>query len=78
MRKYRGYYIDHVYFNSTKEIDAYLKEQAVRKFLKACKYFYEHPTMEASIYQTEASRSLIKQHGFTPAEVEELEIQAIS
>lgn len=29
MKQYKGYYIDHVIFNSTAEIDAFIKKQAV-------------------------------------------------
>ena len=43
MKQYRGYYIDHVIFNSTAEIDAFIKKQAVEHHNRLSKMFSEHP-----------------------------------
>lgn len=37
MTKYKGYYIDHVIFNSKAEIDEYLKQSAINTYKTACK-----------------------------------------
>ena len=34
MKNYKGYYIDKVVFNNEAEIDAFIKKQAVDRFIK--------------------------------------------
>ena len=48
MKQYKGYYIDHVIFNSTAEIDAFIKKQAVEHHNRLSKMFSERPSMELS------------------------------
>lgn len=76
MRKHRGYYIDGVTFNSESEIDEFVKNQAINAYKTACRIFQSHGTMEASIYCDERAEYLVKNFGFTWAEVEALEIEA--
>jgi hypothetical protein len=78
MKQYRGYYIDHVVFNSKEDIDNFLEKQAVEAHNKACKYFADHPSMEASNYCMEKAEYLVKQFGYTWEQVEALEIAAIT
>ena len=78
MKKYRGYYIDKVVFNSEAEIDAFIKQQAVEKFIKLNKIFANHMTMEASIACSEQANRLHNQFGFSWEEIEAMEIQAIA
>jgi len=77
MRQYKGYYIDKVIFHNEKEIDAFIKQQAIDAYKKAIKYFCGHPTMEASMYATEKAEILVNKFGYTWEEVEELEIQTM-
>lgn len=44
MKQYKGYYIDHVIFNSTAEIDAFIKKQAVEHHNRLSKMFSERPS----------------------------------
>lgn len=74
MMKYRGYYIDGSCFKSKKEIDEFLREQAINSFKVAVELFCKYHSMEASIYEDEKAEVLVKQFGFTYGEVEELEI----
>lgn len=74
MKKYRGYYIDGSCFKNQKEIDEFLKEQAINSFKIAVELFCKYRNMEASIYESEKAEVLVKQFGFTWGEVEELEI----
>lgn len=77
MKQYKGYYIDHVYFNSKEDIDKFLEKQAVESFVKACRYFAEHPSMEASIYEDEQAERLNKVFGYDWETIEQMEIEAI-
>lgn len=78
MQKYRGYYIDHVIFNSKAEIDARIEKDAVERFKKLNKYFSEHPTMEASNACMEQARYLNKEFGYSWSRIEEIEISCIA
>ncbi len=78
MKKYRGYYIDGVYFNSKEDIDKFIEEQAVLKFKKYNKYFSEHPSMEASMLCSQQSDILHNQFGYSYERIEELELEAIA
>ena len=78
MKQYKGYYIDKVNFFSKKDIDEFLKSQAINYFKKAVKYFAEHSTMEASIYCTEQAEKLVNNFGFTWEQVEALEIKTLA
>lgn len=75
--KYKGYYIDNVCFHSKADIDEAIKRMAVERFKKLNKYFVDHPSIEASIMCDEQAKILHEQHGFTYAEIEDLEISAI-
>ena len=76
MTKYRGYYIDHVIFNSKAEIDEYLKQSAINTYKAACKWFAEQPCLEAAQYAADRAEALHTAHGLTWSEIEEIEIEA--
>lgn len=76
MTKYRGYYIDHVIFNSKAEIDDYLKQSAINTYRTACKLFAEQPCMEYAKYAADKADALHTVHGLTWTEIEEIEIEA--
>lgn len=78
MTKHRGYYIDHIYFNSKEEIDNFIKKQAIDRFIQLHQHFVKHPTMEMSIACSEQAERLHDQFGFEWDEIEELEIKAIT
>ena len=78
MKKYRGYYIDKVVFNNEAEIDDFIKNQAVEKFIALNKIFASRMTMEASIACSEQANRLHNQFGFSWEEIEAMEIQAIA
>lgn len=77
MKKYKGYYIDHITFNSEAEIDAFLKEQAIKGYKQAVWFFCKESTMEASIYATEKAEYLHKQFGMSWSELEAIEIEVM-
>ena len=78
MKKYKGYYVDKVVFNNEAEIDAFIKQQAVEKFIKLNKIFANSMNMEASIACSEQANRLHNQFGFSWEEIEAMEIQAIA
>ena len=77
MKNYKGYYIDKVIFNSEKEIDDFLKDNAINAYRKAVELFAIHSTMEKSIYCDERAEILVNKFGFTWEDVEELEIRTL-
>jgi len=77
MKKYKGYYIDHITFNSEAEIDAFVKEQAIKAYKQAVWFFCKESTMEASIYATEKAEYLHKQFGMSWSELEAIEIEVM-
>ena len=76
MTQYKGYYIDHIYFNSKAEIDAHIKQKAVEEYQRRIRYFADHSTMEASIFCTEQAALLHNNFGFSYEEIEAIEIAA--
>lgn len=77
MTQYRGFYIDHIHFNSKAEIDTCIKEAAVREYKNSVKYFAKHGTLEASIYCDGRAKALHNAHGFSFEEIENFEIEAL-
>lgn len=77
MRQYKGYYIDKVVFNNEAEIDEFIKNQAVERFMQLNRYFEKHTTLEASIACSKQADLLHNQFGFSYEELEEMEIEAI-
>ena len=75
MKKYKGYYIDKVIFNSEKEIDEFIEKKAVDSYKTACRIFARHSTMEASKICSEIADRLVKQFGYTWEQIEEIEIE---
>lgn len=78
MTQYKGYYIDHIHFNSKADIDNRIKEQAVESFLRLHRYFADHPTMEVSIRCSAEADRLHNIFGFSYEEIEALEIAAVA
>lgn len=76
MKQYRGYYIDGITFNSKADIDRFVKDQSIKDYKKACRYFAQHPTMEASVYCNSKAEFLHKEFGMSWDEIEEIEISA--
>ena len=77
MKNYKGYYIDKVIFNNEKEIDDFLKVNAINAYRQAVELFAIHSTMENSIYCDERADILVNKFGFTWEDVEELEIRTL-
>ena len=76
MTQYKGYYIDHIYFNSEAEIDAPIKQKAVDEYQRRIRYFADHYTIEASIFCSEQADLLHNNFGFSYDEIEAIEIAA--
>ena len=76
MTQYKGYYIDHIHFNSKDEIDSHIKQQAVEAYQRLIRHFADHSTMAVSIKCSEAADRLHNIFGFSYEEIEELEIAA--
>lgn len=78
MRNFTNYYVDGVIFANENEINNFVKSQAVESYKTACKYFANHPTMEASVYASDLAERLVNKFGFTWFQVEELETSALA
>ena len=74
MAQYKGYYIDHTYFNSKAEIDDYIKQKAVDEYQRRIRYFADHSTIEASIFCSEQADLLHNNFGFSYEEIDAIEI----
>jgi hypothetical protein len=77
MKKYKGYYIDKVYFNNEQEIDKFLEEQALKAYKTACWLFNKDVCIETSIYASEKAQILVDKFGYTWEQVEQIEIEVI-
>jgi hypothetical protein len=77
MTKYMGYYIDGVIFTSKQDIDNFLEKTAIEKFKTAVELFAEHPSVEASMWQTDKAERLVNAYGYTWEQVEEIEISVL-
>lgn len=76
MKQHKGYYIDHIYFNSEAEIDSFIKEQEINRYKMMCRMFAEHDAgMELSILMTEQADRLHNQYGMGYNEIEQIEIE---
>lgn len=73
MKQYKGYYIDHIRFNSEAEIDDFIKQQEVNLFIRYNKSFASNPTMEASVVCSDQADRLHNIFGFSYEELEEIE-----
>lgn len=74
MKQYKGYYIDHVYFNSEKDIDEFVKNLAIEGYKTFCRAFSIRPTQEAAIVLCEKEDDLHRQFGMSYAEIEDIQI----
>lgn len=74
MTKYKGYYIDHIYFNCKADIDAFIKELEIARYKKLAIMFANHPSMEINAAMSDLSLVLVNQYGLTWEQVEALEV----
>ena len=75
MEAYRGYYIDGFYFHSRAEIDEFLRQRAVKRLRLLVGFFLRDGNMAACAFLSDHETQMVRQHGFTPQEVEDLEIE---
>lgn len=76
--KYRGYYIDHIVFNSKEDIDSFIKKQAIDHYKMLCAMFANKPSMELSFMMSDRARELHDIHGMSYEEIETLELDAFA
>ena len=76
MKQYKGYYIDHIYFHSKADIDAFLKAQAVDRYKLMCRRFANSSSMELSVLMSEQADKLHTVFGMDYNEIEAIEIEA--
>lgn len=77
MQAYRGYYIGQGPndFRSRAEIDEFLRQRAVKRLRLLVGFFLRDGSMAASAFLSDHEAQMVRQHGFTPQEVEDLEIE---
>ena len=75
MTKYRGYYIDHIYFHNKKDIDKFCEEKALEAYKTAIAIFARRQTIEASIYASEKAEYLHNNFNYEWGKLEEIEIE---
>lgn len=73
MKQYKGYCIDNIYFHSESEIDDFIKQQEVKRFINFNKSFASNPTLEASVVCAEQADRLHNLFGFSYEELEAIE-----
>lgn len=78
MKQYKGYYIDHVSFNSKDEIDAFIKKLAIERHEMLARMFADKPSMELSVMMSDNADRLHNVFGMGYEFIEEIEINAIS
>ena len=77
MKAYKGYYIDGVVFNSKQDIDNFLKEWAIKDYKMAVEMFVNCANLANSLWASEKAERLVKYHGFTWEQVEDIEISVM-
>jgi hypothetical protein len=76
MTQYKGYYIDHIIFNSKADIDNFRKEQAINRYKMMCEMFARQDAgMELSILMSEQADRLHNEFGMDYNEIENIEIE---
>ena len=76
MTQYKGYYIEHIIFNSKADIDNFRKEQAINRYKMMCQMFARQDAgMELSILMSEQADLLHNQFGMDYNEIEDIEIE---
>ena len=79
MTKYRGYYIDHVVFNSKKEIDEFCKNELIAGIKEYTKMMFSSrysasEKLTLSQWVSDREKQLHEEFGRSGEEIEELEI----
>lgn len=74
MKKYKGYYIDNICFKSKKDIDEFIKSQAIDRYKQLSKLFAKNPSMEISSIMSDLSLKLHDEFNLSYSEIEALEI----
>lgn len=77
MIQYKGYYIDHVIFDSKQDIDDFLKERAISAYKIAVQFYMEKRTNAVAQIVDEKAEYLVKHYGFSWDEIEAMEIEAM-
>ncbi len=77
MKQYRGYYIDHIYFNSKNEIDAFIRERSIRSYKKSVEMFCREASVELSAIMADKADILVRECGLTWYEIEAIEIEVM-
>ena len=75
MTQYKGYYIDHVIFNSKSDIDNRIKEQAIDRYKMMCRKFMDDSTMELSILMSNHADYMHNVCGMDYNDIEAIEIE---
>lgn len=76
MTQYKGYYIDHIIFNSKADIDNFRKEQAINRYKMMCEMFARQDAgMELSILMSEQADLLHNEFGMDYNDIEAIEIE---
>ena len=76
MQNYKGYYIDHVFFNSKEEIDSHIKAKAIEKYKMLCTMFAENPSVEMGMIMSDQADYMHRVCGMDYDEIEQIEIEA--
>ena len=76
MTKYKGLYIDHIYYHSKADIDESIKQKEIKNYKMRCEILAMRKTMEASIFADEQAEKLHNEFGISWEELEQIEIEA--
>lgn len=78
MKEYKGYYIDHVFFNSEEEIDKHIMDKAVERHTNLAELFASAPSIALSKAMDDSADRLHSLFGLSYEDIEDIEIAAMA
>ncbi len=78
MKEYKGYYIDHVFFNSEEEIDKHIMDKAVERHINLAELFAAAPSIALGKAMADSADRLHSLFGLSFEDIERIEIAAMA
>lgn len=78
MRQYKGYFIDHVIFNSKEDIDNFIKQRAIERLISLNEEFARKADMAIMKMISDCEDRLHDEFGMSYEELEEIGLKTIA
>ena len=78
MKEYKGYYIDHVFFNSEEEIDKHIMDKAIERHALLAELFAAAPSIALGKAMDDSADRLHSLFGLSFEDIERIEIAAMA